>query len=335
VTDVQFPSGPAMVEASGLRRVFPARAGDVVAVAGVDLQVKAGEVFGFLGPNGAGKSTTIRMLVTLLAPSAGWARVAGFDVGGDPEQIRRRIGYVAQGGATLAVETGRDELVMQARAFGARREAAGRRAGELIARFGLDEVADRRTGSWSGGQRRRLDIALGLVHRPAVLFLDEPTTGLDPQSRASLWDQIRALAAEGTTVFLTTHYLEEADALAGRVAIIDHGRVVAEGTPDELKRRIAGDVVAVGVGAQADRAYRLLRAQPFVRSAAINDGTVRMHVDEGAAATIAAVRLLDAAGLTPTSLALTRPSLDDVFLTQTGRSLREHNPTPAPPGEPS
>jgi ABC-2 type transport system ATP-binding protein len=327
--DAPFSHRSGMVQASELRRVFRARAGDVAAVDGVGLQVKAGEVFGFLGPNGAGKSTTIRMLVTLLAPTAGWARVAGFDIRRSPEQVRRRIGYVAQGGAALAVETGRDELVMQARAFGAPREAASRRAGELIARFGLDEVADRRTGSWSGGQRRRLDIALGLVHRPAVLFLDEPTTGLDPQSRAGLWDEVRRLAAEGITVFLTTHYLEEADALAGRVAIIDHGRIVAEGTPDELKRRIAGDVVAVGVGAQAGHAYQVLRAQPFARSAAINGSTIRMHVDEGAVATVAIVRLLDAAGLTPTSLALTRPTLDDVFLARTGRSLREDDASPA------
>jgi ABC-2 type transport system ATP-binding protein len=329
VMDEPFSHRSGMVQASGLRRVFRARAGDVAAVNGVDLEVKAGEVFGFLGPNGAGKSTTIRMLVTLLAPTAGWARVAGFDIRRNPEQVRRRIGYVAQGGATLAVETGQDELVMQARAFGAPREAASRRAGELIARFGLEEVADRRTGSWSGGQRRRLDIALGLVHRPAVLFLDEPTTGLDPQSRASLWDEIRRLAAEGITVFLTTHYLDEADALADRVAIIDHGRVVAEGAPDELKRQIAGDVVAVGAGAQAERAYQVLRAQPYVRSAAISDSTIRMHVEDGAVATVAIVRLLDAAGLAPTSLALKRPSLDDVFLTQTGRSLREGNASPA------
>jgi ABC-2 type transport system ATP-binding protein len=316
-----------VVEASGLRRIFRAKRGEVVAVERVDLAVPAGTIFGFLGPNGAGKSTTIRILVTLLAPSGGNAQVAGLDVVRHSGEVRRRIGYVAQGSASSPVETGREELVMQARAFGASREQAHARAAELIARYELSECADRRTAGWSGGQRRRLDIALGLVHRPEVVFLDEPTTGLDPQSRANLWDEIRRLRDEGTSVFLTTHYLEEADALADRVAIIDHGRIVAEGTPDELKRQIAGDVIEVGARAQVPRAVAVLRAQPFVRSAGLRDGLVRLHVDDGPAATATVVRLLDGAGLTATSLTLTRPSLDDVFLAKTGRALRDNDPT--------
>jgi ABC-2 type transport system ATP-binding protein len=311
-----------VIEAAGLRRVFRARHGDVVAVDRVDLAVQPGTIFGFLGPNGAGKSTMIRMLVTLLTPSGGQATVAGFDVEREPAGVRRRIGYVAQGTGSSPLETGREELIMQARTFGASRAQARRRATELIERYELGEAADRRTGTWSGGQRRRLDIALGLVHRPVVMFLDEPTTGLDPQSRARLWEEIRGLRDGGVTVFLTTHYLEEADALADRLAIIDHGRIVAEGTADELKRQIASDVVEVGAGVDVARALAVLHDQPFVRAAGVRDGVVRMNVDDGPTATAAAVRLLDNAGLAPASITLTRPSLDDVFLTKTGRALR-------------
>jgi ABC-2 type transport system ATP-binding protein len=312
-----------VIEASGLRRVFRARHGDVVAVDRVDLAVRPGTIFGFLGPNGAGKSTMIRMLVTLLAPSGGQATVAGFDVEREPADVRRRIGYVAQGTGSSPLETGREELIMQARTFGASRAQARSRATALIDRYELGEVADRRTGIWSGGQRRRLDIALGLVHRPVVMFLDEPTTGLDPQSRARLWDEIHGLRDDGVTVFLTTHYLEEADALADRLAIIDHGRIVAEGTADELKRQIAGDVVEVGAGVDVTRALAVLNDQPFVRAAEARDGLLRMNVDDGPTATAAVVRLLDNAGLAPVSITLTRPSLDDVFLTKTGRALRD------------
>lgn len=209
------------------------------------------------------------------------------------------------------------------RTFGASRAQAHRRAAELIERYELGEAADRRTGTWSGGQRRRLDIALGLVHHPIVMFLDEPTTGLDPQSRARLWDEVRGLRDEGRTVSLTTHYLEEADALADRLAIIDHGRIVAEGTADELKRDGAGDVIEVGAGVDPRRTLAVLRDQPFVRSAAVEHSVVRLQVDDGPSATAAAVRLLDTAGLAPASITLARPSLDDVFLTKTGRALRD------------
>jgi ABC-2 type transport system ATP-binding protein len=312
-----------MIETSGLRRVFRSKTGDVEAVAGVDLAVAPGEIFGFLGPNGAGKTTTMRMLVTLLPPTGGEATVAGFDLRRAPSEVRRRIGYVAQTGGTDPTMSGRRELVHQGRVFGMGKDDARRRAAELLERFSLVEPADRPTSTWSGGQRRRLDIAIGLVHHPALVFLDEPTTGLDPQSRANMWDEVRRLRDDGTTVFLTTHYLDEADVLCDRLAIIDHGRIVAEGTPDELKRRIAGDVVTIGVDGGADKARDLLAGRDFVRDVSTEGDVVRLYVDRGETATPAILRLLDEAGVPPTSLTLTRPSLDDVFLEQTGRSLRE------------
>ena len=312
-----------MIHTRNLRRVFRSKAGEVEAVAGVDLDVQRGEIFGFLGPNGAGKTTTMRMLVTLLPPTSGDAVVAGHDLLRRPADVRREIGYVAQTGGTDPTVTGRDELVHQGRVFGLSREAARARADELLQRFSLVDPADRPTATWSGGQRRRLDIAIGLVHRPALVFLDEPTTGLDPQSRANMWDEVRRLRDEGTTVFLTTHYLDEADALCDRLAIIDHGRIVAEGTPDELKRRIAGDVVTIGIDGDVGRAQALLSDRPFVREVSADGTELRLYVDRGETATPAILRLLDEAGMPPTSLVLTRPSLDDVFLQQTGRSLRD------------
>jgi ABC-2 type transport system ATP-binding protein len=312
-----------MIETTGLRRVFRSKVGEVEAVAGVDLLVERGEIFGFLGPNGAGKTTTMRMLVTLLAPSGGLATVAGFDLLHHPQDVRRNIGYVAQTGGTDPMESGRSELVHQGRVFGMTKASARDRAAELLERFALIEPADRPTSTWSGGQKRRLDIAIGLVHRPALVFLDEPTTGLDPQSRANMWDEVRRLRDDGTTIFLTTHYLDEADVLCDRLAIIDHGRIVAEGSPDELKRRIAGDVVTIGVSGDAERARTLLADRPFVREVSIDGNMLRLYVDRGETATPDILRLLDEAGVPPTSLTLTRPSLDDVFLEQTGRSLRE------------
>ncbi|MFC7728075.1 ABC transporter ATP-binding protein [Actinomadura keratinilytica] len=233
-----------MIKASGLARTFTTRRGTVEAVRGVDLSVAPGEIVGFLGPNGAGKTTTLRMLTTLLAPTAGTATVAGHDLRTDAAGVRRRIGYVAQGGgAAPAVPVG-EELDLQARLYGVPDRAA--RIADLCARLELEGLLDRPAQTLSGGQRRRLDIALGLVHRPPLVFLDEPTTGLDPHNRGNLWEHIRRMRDEdGTTVFVTTHYLEEADALCDRILIIDHGRIVAEGTPDELKRRVSGDVVTL------------------------------------------------------------------------------------------
>jgi ABC-2 type transport system ATP-binding protein len=249
--------------------------------------------------------------------------VMGTDVATDPEEVRRRIGYVAQSGGSDPRMSGRGELVMQGRLFGLSTADARGRAAQLLEAVDLSEAGDRAIDTYSGGMRRRLDVALGMVHRPGLLFLDEPTTGLDPQARARMWDEVRRLRETGTTVFITTHYLDEADALCDRLAIIDHGRIVAEGTSDELKRAVAGDVVTIGVNGSAELVARLLEAQPFVREAGHADGVVRLYVDDGEASLPLVLRLLDGQGLAPQTLALHRPSLDDVFLRQTGRSLRD------------
>ena len=318
-----FP-GP-MIETHDLRRTFKARGGPVEAVKGVDLRVGAGEIFGFLGPNGAGKTTTLRMLATLITPTAGQASVAGADLRSEPQEVRRRIGYVPQGGSTDPSETGRGELVLQGRLYGLSAAEARTRAAEVLHSLDLEAAADRYTGTYSGGMRRRLDVGLGIVHRPKVLFLDEPTTGLDPQARARMWVEIKTLRELGTTVFLTTHYLEEADALCDRLAIIDHGRIVAEGTSDELKHEVAGDVVTIGVDGSGARVLALVEALPFVREASRDEesGLIRLYVDRGEVALPQLLRTLDAAGCAPSSIALNKPSLDDVFLRQTGRSLRD------------
>ncbi len=310
----------------GLRRTFASRAGTVEAVAGIDLDIGQGMIFGFLGPNGAGKTTTLRMLTTLLPPTGGDATVAGYDLRREPERVRERIGYVSQSGGTDRSVTGRAELIFQARLYRLTARDARRRAHELLAAFELESCADRRTETYSGGQRRRLDVALGLVHRPQLLFLDEPTTGLDPQSRARMWDEVRRLRESGTTVFLTTHYLEEADALCDRLAIIDHGGIVAQGTPAELKRAVAGDVVTLEVVGDRQVALKLLSARSFVRDhdpLLPDSASIRVYVDRGETAMPAIFRILDQGGVNLETIALSRPSLDDVFLRQTGRSLRE------------
>jgi ABC-2 type transport system ATP-binding protein len=314
-----------MIDTADLRRTFKTRTGAVEAVAGVDLHVNAGEIFGFLGPNGAGKTTTLRMLATLLTPTAGDATVAGADLRREPALVRQRIGYVPQGGSTDPAETGRGELVLQGRLYGMNAADAKTRAAEVLDKLDLVSAADRPTGTYSGGMRRRLDVGLGIVHRPQVLFLDEPTTGLDPQARARMWDEIKRLRDQGTTVFLTTHYLEEADALADRLAIIDYGKIVAEGTSSQLKQKVAGDVVTIGVDGAGANVLTLVEAMPFVREASHDSetGLIRLYVDRGETAVPHLLRSLDAAGYEPTSISLNKPSLDDVFLRQTGRSLRE------------
>ena len=315
-------SGP-MIETRDLRRTFKSRKSEVEAVRGVDLSIGAGEIFGFLGPNGAGKTTTLRMLATLLTPTSGEATVAGADLRREPQAVRERIGYVPQGGSTDPAETGRGELVLQCRLYGMNKSDAQARAAEVLAALDLEAAADRTTSTYSGGMKRRLDVGLGIVHKPSVLFLDEPTTGLDPQARARMWDEIRLLRAGGTTVFLTTHYLEEADALADRLAIIDQGKIVAEGTADELKRKVAGDVVTIVVSGATEHVLEAVRRQSFVREATSEDGVVRLYVDRGETAVPLLLRVLDGEGLEASSIALHRPSLDDVFLLQTGRSLRD------------
>ena len=313
-----------MIETRGLRKSFATKAGPVEAVRKVDLDVHEAEIFGFLGPNGAGKTTTLRMLTTLLEPDGGEASIAGVDVLADSRGVRRVSGYVAQGGGTSGQVTAREELVMQARMYGIAKAEARRRAEEAVAAFELTEFADRNCATYSGGQRRRLDIALGVIHRPKVLFLDEPTVGLDPQSRARLWQEVRRLRDElGMTVFLTTHYLDEADALCDRVAIIDHGEIVAEGTPLDLKRDIAGDVVTLGVNGSAAAAEELLRERPFVRRLESSQKGLLLYVDDASTAIPQILRALDGSGVEFDGMELNRPTLDDVFLTKTGRLIRE------------
>ncbi|MFB9358880.1 ATP-binding cassette domain-containing protein [Actinoplanes nipponensis] len=315
-----------MIETRGLRKSFMSRQGrekkTVDAVRGVDLTVDEGEIFGFLGPNGAGKTTTLRMLATLIEPDGGEATIAGADLRKDPGEVRRRIGYVAQGGSTWDDSTAREELVLQARLYGISKSVATERAARVLEGFQLSEYADRKCKTYSGGQRRRVDIALGIIHEPKVVFLDEPTTGLDPQSRAHMWDEVRRLRADGMTVFITTHYLDEADALCDRISIMDNGEIVASGTPAELKREISGDVVRVGVSSPA-RAAEALGSADFINKLETHEDSVRLYVDEGGTAIPLILRALDNASVPLGSIELHRPSLDDVFLTKTGRSLRE------------
>ncbi len=326
-----------IIEARGLARDFTSRKRTVHAVRGVDLTVEDGEIVGFLGPNGAGKTTTLRMLTTLLRPTAGTATVAGADLLRDPLGVRKRIGFVpqaigqTQGGTSdnaLVIE----ELMDQGTAYRIPRAEAARRAAVLVEQLDLGGLDQRYVKTLSGGQRRRLEIALGLVHQPPLVFLDEPTTGLDPQSRSNMWEHIRRLRSElGTTVFLTTHYLDEADALCDRLFVIDHGGIVAVGTPDELKRRVSGDVVTLSVNGSAthgatEAARSLLADATVVREITVADGALRLTVERGEEALPVLLRTLDAAGITMSAISLSRPTLDDVFLTLTGRSLRDDSP---------
>jgi ABC-2 type transport system ATP-binding protein len=317
-----------MIETKGLRKSYTvgkrAKSRTVDAVRGVDLAVSKGEIFGFLGPNGAGKTTTLRMLTTLIEPDGGDATIAGLDLRTQGKELRHRIGYVAQGGGTTDEASGREELVLQARMHGISKAEAQQRAIKMLDAFQLTEFADRHCGTYSGGQRRRVDIAMGVIHDPQVVFLDEPTTGLDPQSRARTWEEVRRLRGEGMTVFLTTHYLDEADALCDRIAIIDNGEIVAEGTPDALKREIAGDVVTVGVNGSGPQAAELLGGFEYVRNVeSAGEGSLRLYVDEASTAIPQILRTLDGSGIEFDKIELNRPSLDDVFLIKTGRSLRE------------
>jgi ABC-2 type transport system ATP-binding protein len=313
-----------MIETTALRKSFKTRGGTVDAVRGVDLAVANGEIFGFLGPNGAGKTTTLRMLATLIEPDGGEATVAGADLRNDPGAVRRRIGYVAQGGSTWDEVSAREELVLQARLYGIAKAEAQRLTERALEAFQLTDFADRKCKTYSGGQRRRVDVALGIIHEPKIVFLDEPTTGLDPQSRAHMWDEVRRLRDDGVTIFLTTHYLDEADALCDRISIMDGGEIVADGTPEALKREISGDVVTLGMsGGIVDKAREVLDREPYTRRSETVDDGVRLYVEAGATSIPHMLRSLDGAGIEPTSIELHRPSLDDVFLAKTGRSLRD------------
>jgi ABC-2 type transport system ATP-binding protein len=319
-----------VITARALSRRFKTKSGPVEAVKGIDLDVDKGEIVGLLGPNGAGKTTTLRMLTTLLAPSGGTATVAGHDLLTDPRNVRRRIGYVAQvGSAPSAGSLVGEELITQARLQGMSKSDAASRLAELAPALQLDGLERRALLELSGGQRRRFDIGLGLMHSPALVFLDEPTAGLDPQSRANLWEHIRGLRDRfGLTVVLTTHYLEEADALSDRILVMDHGQIVANDTSDALKARIAGDVVKLTLTDAGDsaRALEVARSAVEVRGWFEFDLLLHLTVEKGDVAVPPLLRALDAAGVLLHAVEVSRPSLDDVFLELTGRDLREDAP---------
>jgi ABC-2 type transport system ATP-binding protein len=321
-----------MITARGLARTFTTRSGSVEAVRGVDIDVAEGEIVGLLGPNGAGKSTTMRMLATLLTATGGTIDIAGHDAARHPVKARRAIGYVAQGNSALDEAVVIEELVLQARLFGVAKGTARQRARELLEMLDLTGIEPRTYGSLSGGQRRRVDIVGGLIHQPRLIILDEPTTGLDPQSRANLWKHVQALRESGTTVLLTTHYLEEADALCDRVLVMDHGSILAEGSPTQLKARIGGDVISLELSPQAgaavlDRAADVASHPVAARDVRVDGSVISLTVDRGSEALAPILKALDAAGITPHSVTTKRPSLDDVFLTLTGRTLREDTTT--------
>lgn len=314
-----------MIRVRGLEQTFRTKRGVVHAVNGVDLDVRPGEIVGLLGPNGAGKTTLLRMLTTLLRPTRGGGTVAGCDLLRDRRGVRRHIGYVAQGGGTSPDNTVREELRFQARVYGMSKHDSQARAAQLIAQLDLAELESRLVRTLSGGQRRRLDIALGLVHSPPLMFLDEPTVGLDPQSRANMWQHVRRLRGEfGTAVVLTTHYLDEADALSDRIVVIDQGRVAAWGTPRELKARVSGDRIVVNVPPEATRAtVNLVHRIRGVHSVQWRFGEVSFRAAQGSLLLPVVLRALHEAGVPTLSVQVHQPSLDDVFFAITGRSMRE------------
>ncbi|MEQ1769643.1 MAG: ATP-binding cassette domain-containing protein [Devosia sp.] len=315
-----------MIEAKGLKRTYKARGKDIEAVRGIDLKVTKGEIVGFLGPNGAGKTTTLKMLATLLEPTGGSASVAGSDLRNDAIGVRRKIGYVSQAGSTSPEAIVGEEITSHAAFYGIDKATATKRGQDLLAALDLADVWKRQCGSLSGGQKRRLDIVMGLIHRPELVFLDEPSTGLDPQSRANLWTHIRSLRDEHeTTVFLTTHYMDEADSLSDRILIIDNGTIVAEGTPAELKKRVSGDAITLTLRHEADarKAAEIAGALEGADKPGIEGHVVRLHVPDGGRALPVLLGDLTKAGIDAIGVDVNRPTLDDVFLTLTGRSLRD------------
>ncbi len=328
------PAATAAAPAVALRAVdlvktYPGKP-PVRALDGLSVEVAAGTVVGLLGPNGAGKSTTVKILTTLSRPDSGTAEVAGVDIARRPEQVRRAIGLVSQKSSSDPMATGRENLVLAGRLQGMSRRDARRRAGELLERFRLSDAGDRLARTYSGGMARKLDVAIGLMHRPAVLFLDEPTTGLDPEARAEMWAEIERLTSgegigEQTTVLLTTHYLDEADRLADRLAIVDHGRVVVEGSPDELKSAMRGDRVHVELAEKDDaaRAAELLDGLDGLSLPKVEGASLIARADHGAAAVPTVLATLDDAGIPVASVTVARPSLDDVYLSHVGRMFKE------------
>ncbi|KKS68309.1 MAG: Daunorubicin resistance ABC transporter ATPase subunit [candidate division TM6 bacterium GW2011_GWE2_42_60] len=315
-----------IVDAQGLGRSFKSGKTEVEAVKNVTLQLEPGIIFGFLGPNGAGKTTTLRMLTTLLTPTKGSAFIAGYDLAKNPEEIRKNIGYVSQKGGCYRSSTARENIVLQGRLYGMSKQAASERAAELIKLLDLESFCDRAVETYSGGQVRRVDIAMGMIHSPSLLFLDEPTTGLDPQSRVYLWKLLKNLKEhDNMTIFLTTHYLDEADALCDRIAIIDHGAFVRDGSPVALKREIAGDIITIGFDDTTiqENAVQLLGKTACVKDLSKKDNTLILYVDSGEDALAHIVAELHTQNLRFKTVALSRPTLDDVFLQATGHSLRE------------
>ncbi|MFI0412012.1 ATP-binding cassette domain-containing protein [Actinomadura sp. 3N508] len=311
------------IEAEGLVKTYP---GDVRALDGLSITVGRGEILGLLGPNGAGKSTTVKILTTLIRPDAGAASVAGHDVLRHPDRVRRVIGVVSQKSGADPEANGRDNLVLQGRLYGLAGPQARHRAAELLARFGLDDAASRPVKTYSGGMRRRLDVALGLVHRPRVLFLDEPTTGLDPEARTSMWAEIARLAGDDAlAILLTTHYLDEADRLARRLAIVDRGRVVAAGTPDALKGELRGDAVHVDWADPPPEppVREALGRLPGIREIVLDGRRLSARADDGASAVPAVLAALDHAGVPAAAATVARPSLDDVYLRYAGRRFTQ------------
>ncbi len=320
-----------MIEARGLVRTFKTKRGPVNAVQGVDLDVADGEIVGFLGPNGAGKTTTMRMLATLIRPTSGTATVAGCDLAKDPVGVRRRIGYVPQSGSTLPEAIAGDEVVHHARLYGVSKADAVARGQRLFEQIDLPGLWRRQCKTLSGGQRRRLDIVMGLIHEPRLIFMDEPTTGLDPQARANLWDHIRRLRERGATIFLTTHYLDEADALCDRILVIDHGKIVASGTPDSLKQQVSGDAVRLSLADAGQRETVLkviTETLPGATESSADGEVVSFRVSRGGAVLPGLLRTLDNQGVDLNGVEVHRPTLDDVFLTMTGRSLRDEEAAP-------
>jgi ABC-2 type transport system ATP-binding protein len=306
-------------------RALAKRYGEVQALDGLSFAVPAGTVFSLLGPNGAGKSTTVKILTTLSRPDSGEASVAGIDVLAHPDRVRLAIGCVAQRSGIDPEATGRENLRLQGRLYGLRGRELRSQVDELLERFGLAEAADRMARTYSGGMQRKLDVANGLIHRPQVLFLDEPTTGLDPDARADMWREISTLAGEGLTVLLTTHYLEEADRLAARVAIVDRGRIVVEGAPEELKGELRGDAIHIELAeAEANgRAGGALERLDGIREVTLEGRMLRARADRGATAVPGALAALEAAGVPVASVTVSRPSLDDVYLRHTGRAYSQ------------
>jgi ABC-2 type transport system ATP-binding protein len=307
------------IEAQDLTKTYP---GNVRALDGLSFSVEEGTVFGLLGPNGAGKSTTVKILTTLSRPDSGTASVAGFSVLDQPAKVRQAIGVVSQKSGADIQATARENLRLQGQIYGMGGRELERRVDELLERFGLADAADRLVRTFSGGMQRRLDIALALIHGPKVLFLDEPTTGLDPEVRAEMWEEISRLTGEGLTVLLTTHYLEEADHLAARLAIVDRGKVVVEGTPDELKRELRGDAVHVELDGSADGIVReALEGIETVREVVVNGRALHARAHDGARAVPAVLSALEARGVPVASVTVARPSLDDVYLRYAGRTF--------------